>query len=204
MLGAGSSGNLGTGTAGLGNPQSVAVSLSTGEKGSTQETRPAGIPPAGSKWAFFHEYIPTVDLTNNGDPTDATPLGASTPIKTTSVPERRLSGKKLNVTKMKASHLLFDMRDWQERVRKSTEAENHAAVSEWTSDKERGSGGGLLHGLPATLPNLVGDGLPTMPSDLTLEAPKRGTKRPYDDNEITKLPDEGKPAGPPKKKKKKK
>ena len=87
--GTGSSGNLGTGTAGLGNPQSVAASLSTHAKGATQETRPAGIPPVSSKWAFFHEYTLTVDLTNNGDPADATPQGASTPITTTLVPERK-------------------------------------------------------------------------------------------------------------------
>ena len=87
----------------------------------------------------------------------------------------------------------------------SSEAENQAAVSDRASSKERGSGGGLPHGLPATLPNLVGgDGLPTVPSDQTPEAPQRGTKRPHDDDdEITELPDEGEPAGPPKKKKKK-
>ena len=97
------------------------------------------------------------------------------------------------------------MRDWQDRARKSLDAENQATVSDrQTSDKERGSGRGLPHGLPATLPNLVGDGLPTMPLDPTLEAPERGTKRPHDDDEITELPDEGEPAGPPKKKKKKK
>ena len=120
--GAGSSGKLGTRTAGLGNPQSVAVSLSTCEKGATQETCPAGlpdgIPPVGSKLAMFHQHILTVDLNDNGDPPTTRPQGANTPIKTTPALERRLSGKKLNISKIKVCHLLFDMRDWQERARK--------------------------------------------------------------------------------------
>ena len=47
--------------------------------------------------------------------------------------------------------------------------------------------------------------MPTIPADLTPEAPKRDNKcRHDDDDEITEVPDEDKPAGPPKKKKKKK
>ena len=57
VLGARSSGGPGTGTVGLGNPQNVAVSLSICEKDVTQGIRsaglPDGIPPVGSKWAFF-------------------------------------------------------------------------------------------------------------------------------------------------------
>ena len=130
----------------------------------------------------------------------------STPIKTTSMPERHLSGKKLNISKIKATHLLFDLQDWQEKARKSVEVENQAATSDRTSGKKRGSSGELPHRFPAMLPNLSGgDELPTVPLDLTPEAPKKGTKCPHhDDDEIKEIPDEGEPAGPPKKKKKKK
>ena len=200
--GTGNCGELGTGTSRLGNPQSVTDS-SGQEKGATQETGPVGIPPDGSKWAFFHDYVPTVNLTSNRDPPDARPQEASTPITTTPVPERRLSRKKLNISKVKASHLLFDMQDQQERARKSAKAENQAMVSERTTGKECGSGAGLPQGLPATLPNLVG-GLPYIPSDPTPETPQQSSKHPHDDNEITEIPVEGEPARPPKKKKKKK
>ena len=164
---AGNSSSLGTGTAGLSNPQSLAAS-STHGKGTTQETRPIRIPPADSKWAFFHNFVLTVNLTNNGEPTDTMPQGTSTPIKATPVLEGRLSGKKLNASKIKASHLLFDMQDWQERARKSVEAENQAVVSDRTPGKDHGFGGGLSHGLPAMLPNL--------PSGLTPGSSQRGTK----------------------------
>ena len=138
-----SSSDPGTGTAGLGN---VAVSLSTCQKSATQETHPAslldGISPEGSKWAMFHQHIPRVNLTDDGDPPDARPQETSTPIKTTPVPERHLSGKKLNISKIKVTHLLFDMQDRQEWAWKSVEAEkNQPAVSNRTSGKEHSSGG---------------------------------------------------------------
>ena len=70
--GAGSSGGLRTGTVGLGNPQNVAVSLSTCEKDVAQGIRPTGlpdgIPPVGSEWALFQQYVPTVNLAGDGDP----------------------------------------------------------------------------------------------------------------------------------------
>ena len=47
--------------------------------------------------------------------------------------------------------------------------------------------------------------MPPIPTDPTLEAPKRGSKCPHDDDdEITEVSNEDKPAEPPKKKKKKK
>ena len=47
--------------------------------------------------------------------------------------------------------------------------------------------------------------MPTVPTDLTPEAPKQDNKHPHDDDdEITEVLDEDKPAEPPKKKKKKK
>ena len=47
-------------------------------------------------------------------------------------------------------------------------------------------------------------GCPTIPTDLTPEAPKRDDKHPHDDDEITEVLDGDKPAEPPKKKKKNK
>ena len=68
------------------------------------------------------------------------------------------------------------------------------------------SGRELPPGLPATLPDRPGnDRIPTEPTDLTPEAPRRDNKRPHDDvDEITEVPNEDIPAEPPKKKKKKK
>ena len=80
----GRSGGAGTGTVGLGNPQNVAVSLSTCKKDVTQGIRPAGlpdrIPPVGSKWALFPPYVPTVNLADDGNPPDANLPETSTPI----------------------------------------------------------------------------------------------------------------------------
>ena len=210
VLGARSSGDPGTGTVGLGNPQNVAVSLSTCKKDVTRGTRPAdlpdGIPPVGSELAMFKPHIPTVNLANDGDPPDASLPETSTPLKTTPESGNRHSKKKLNISKIQATHLLFDMRDRQEKARRSVKSENQAAVLDRTSGEGRGSGGELPHGLPATLPDRPGkDRMPTVPTDPTPEAPKWDNKRPHDDDdEIMEIPDEDKPAGPPKKKKKKK
>ena len=208
--GAGSSGDPGTGTVGLGNLQNVTVSLSTCEKDVTQGIHPAGlpdgIPPVGSHWAVFKQHIPTVNLANDGDPPDANLPETSTPIKATLESGRHHSKKKINISKIEATHLLFDMRDQQEKARRSVESEDQTAVPNWTSSKGCGSGGELPHRLPATLPDRPGkDGMPTVPTDPTPEAPKWDNKRPHDDDdEITEVLDEDKPARPPKKKKKKK
>ena len=200
----------GTGTVGLGNPQNVAVSLSTCEKDVTQGIRstslPDGIPPVGSKWAFFHQYVPTVNLADDGDPPAANPPETNTPIKATWESGKHHSKKKLNISKIEVTHLLFDMRDRQEKTRRSVESEDQAAVPDWTSSKGIGSGGELPHGLPVTLPDQPGkDRMPTVPMDLTSEAPKQDNKCPHDDDdEITEILDEDKPGEPPKKKKKKK
>ena len=205
-----SSGGPRTGTVGLGNLQNVAVSLSTCEKDVNQGMCPAGlpdgIPPVGSKWALFQQYVPTVNLADDGDPPDANLPETSTPIKATPESGNNHSKKKLNISKIEVTHLLFDMRDRQEKARRSVELEDQAAVPDWTSGKGRGSGGELPHRLPATLPDGPGkDGMPTVPTDLTPEAPKRDNKCPHDDDdEITEVLDEDKPAEPPKKKKKKK
>ena len=186
--GVGSSGGPGTGTVGLGNPQNVAVSLSTCEKDVTQGIHPAGLPDGiplvGSKWALFPPYVPTVNLADDGNPPDANPPETSTPIKATPESGKRHSKKKLNLSKIEATHLIFDMRDRQEKAWRSVESEDQAAVPDWTSGKERGSGGELPHGLPATLPDRPGkDEMPPIPMDPTPEAPKRDNKRPHDDDD---------------------
>ena len=116
------------------------------------------------------------------------------------------SKKKLNISKIEVTHLLFDMRDRQEKAGRSVESEDQAAVLNWNSGKGHGSGRELPHGLPATLPDRPGkDGMPTVPTDPTPEAPKWDNKCPHnDDDEIMEVLDEDKPAGPLKKKKKKK
>ena len=205
---AGSSISPGTGSVGLGGPQSVAVTLSTREKDVTQGIRstglPDGIPPAGSKWALFPPYMPTINLADDGIPPDANPPETSTPMKTTPESEKRHSKKKLNLSKIEAIHLIFDMQDRQEKARKSVESEGQAAVPDRTSSEVRGSGGELPHGLPATLPDRPEESkTPTVSKDSTPEAPKRDNKRPHDDD-ITEVPDGDKPAEPPRKKKKKK
>ena len=208
--GAGSSGDPGTGIVGLGNPQNVAVSLPACKKDVAQETRltglPDGIPLVGTHWAVFKQHIPTVNLADDGDPPDASPPETSTPIKATLESGKCHSKKKLNISKIQAIHLLFDMWDRQEKAQRSIELENQVVVPDRTSGKGRGSGGELLHGLPVTLPYQPGnDGIPTGPTDPTPEAPRQDNKCPHDDgDEITEVPDEDKPAGPPKKKKKKK
>ena len=208
--GARSSGDPGTGIVGLGNPQNVAVSLPTCEKDVAQETHlvglPDGIPPVGSHWAVFKQHIPTVNLADDRDPPDASPPETSTPIKATPESGRCHSKKKLNISKIQATHLLFDMRDRQEKARRSVESENQVIVPDRTSGKGRSSGGELPHGLPVTLPDHPGNnGIPTRPTDPTPEAPRRDNKCSHDDgDEITEVPDEDKPARPPKKKKKKK
>ena len=210
--GAGSSVGPGTGTVGLGNPQSVAVSMSTCEKDVTQGIRsaglPDGIPPAGSKWALFPPHMPTINLADNGNPPDANPPETSTPIKATLESGKRHSKKKLNLSKVEATHLIFDLRERQEKAWKSVKSEGQAAVPDRTSGEVHGSGGVLPHGLPATLPDRPGkDKMPTVSKDSTPEAPKRDNKRPHDDHDdddITEVPGEDKPSEPPRKKKKKK
>ena len=199
-----------TGTVGLDGPQSVAVSLSTCERDVTQGKcsagLPDGIPPAGSKWALFPPHVPTINLADEGNPPDANPPETSTPIKVTPESGKRHSKKKLNLSKVEAAHLIFDLQERQEKAWKSVELEGQAAVPDRTSGEERGSGRELPHGLPATLPDQPGkDGMPTVPKDLTPDAFKRDNKHPHDDDdEITEVPGKDKPTEPPKKKKKNK
>ena len=205
--GTGSSVGPRTGAVALGGPQSVTVTLSTCEKDVTQGIRsaglPDGIPPAGSKWALFPPHVPTINLADDGTPPDANPPETSTPMKYTPESGKHHSKKKLNLSKIEGTHLIFDMRDWQEKARKSVELEGQAAVPDQTSSEVRGSSGGLPHGLSATLPDQPEkSNTPTVSKDLTLEAPKWDNKCPHDDDDIMEVPDEDKAAEPPKKKKK--
>ena len=208
--GARNSSGPGTGTVGLGNPKNVAASLSTSEKDVSKEICPTGladgIPPVSSKWALFPPYVPTVNLADDGGPPDANLPETSTPIKATMESGKHHPKKKLNMFKIEATHLLFDMRDRQEKARRSVESEDQAAVPDQTSGKGCSSGKELPHGLPATLPDWPGNNrTATGPTDLTPEAPKQDNKCPHDDDdEITEVLDENKPDEPPKKKKRNK
>ena len=95
-----------------------AVSSSSRKKKTTQEARqtgaPLGIPLARSVWipkeAFQH--IPTVNLMDDGDPPGTKPQKSpGTPIKTAPAADRSHSGKKLDISKIKGAHLLFEMQD---------------------------------------------------------------------------------------------
>ena len=82
-------------------------------KGACQTGVPLGIPPAGSVWVAKEafQYIPTVNLTDDKDPPSTRPPKTSTPIKATPEVDRSHSGKKLDISKIKDTHLLFEMQD---------------------------------------------------------------------------------------------
>ena len=104
-------------TAKSSDPQSSAASSSTHKKNIAQEVCQTGvplrIPPAGSVWvakeAFQHILI--VNLTDDGYPPGTRPQKTSMPIKTTPAADRSHSGKKLDISKIKGAHLLFEMQD---------------------------------------------------------------------------------------------
>ena len=170
---------------------------------------PLGIPLAGSTWVASSEFqnLPVINLTSDDNPPAARPQDTSTPIKATPITGRRVSGGKINVSRVNAAHLLWKMEDHQEIAQQRAEVEDQAVASDRTSSQEWGSGSGLPYGLPATLPNLLGEeGIPAKPSDPAPTAPKQGKKRTHDDDndEITELPTGDDPVVPPKKKKRKK
>ena len=209
---AGNSGVPEVGTVKLNDPQSSAASSSTRKKNATQEVRQTGVPLrtplAGSVWvaqeAFQH--ILTVNLVDNGDPPSTRLQKTSMPIKAAPAADRSHSGKKLDISKIKGAHLLFEIQDRQEKAwGRESEAKGEAATSNWVAREECSSSGELPLGLPARLPKLPDrDGTLTKPSDLTPETSSRGKKCPLDaDDEVIEL-DHDKAARPPKKKKKKK
>ena len=148
------------GTAKSSDPQSSTASSSARKKNATQEVCqtgvPLGIPPARSVWvakeAFQH--IPIVNLADDRNPPGTRLQKTSTPIKTTPAADRSHSGKKLNISKIKGAHLLFEMQDRQEKAwERESEAKGQAATSHQTAGRE------LLPGLPTKLPKLPdGDG----------------------------------------------
>ena len=177
-------------------------------KGVCQTEAPLGIPPAGSVWvakeAFQHVSI--VNLADDRDPPSANPQKTSTPIKAAPEDNRSHSRKKLDISKIKGAHLLFEMQDQHEKAwGRESEAEDQATTSHRVAGGELSSGVELPPGLPAKLPKLPeGDGTLTKPSNPALEASNQGKKHPLDaDNEVVEL-DQEEATGPPKKKKKKK
>ena len=94
-----------------------AVSSSSRKKNATQEACqtgvPLGIPPARSVWVpkEVFQHIPTVNLMDDGDPPGTRLQKTSTPIKTAPAADRSHSGKKLDISKIKGAHLLFEMQD---------------------------------------------------------------------------------------------
>ena len=212
MPAASNSGVPKVGTAKSNDPQSSTASSSTCKKNAAQEVcqtgAPLGIPPDGSVWvpkeAFQH--IPTVNLMDDGDPPSTRPQKTSTPVKATPAADRSHSGKKLDISKIKGAHLLFEMQDRQEKAwGRESEAKGQAVTSHRVAGGERGSGVELPPGLLAMLPKLPdGDGTLTKPSNLAPEASSQGKKCPINaDNEVIELLDHDEVAGPPKKKKKK-
>ena len=147
---AGNSGDPRAGTARSSNPQNLTASSSTRRKSAAKEVRqagiPVGIPLARSVWvpkAVF-QHIPTIDLAGGGDPPVAGPQETSTPIKTTPAPDQSHSGKKLDLSKIQAAHLLFEMQDRREKLQGwEPEARGQAATSRHVSGEECGSGGEL-------------------------------------------------------------
>ena len=200
------------GTAKSNDPESSAASSSTRKKNAAQEVHqtraPLGILPPGAVWlpkeAFQH--ILTVNLMDDGDPPGIKPQKTSTPIKATPAANRSHSGKKLDISKIKGAHLLFEMQDRHEKAReRESEAKDQAATSHWVAGGECGSGGELPPGLPAKLPTLSdGDGTLTKPMDPASEASSQGKKRPLDaEDEVIELLDQDEATGPPKKKEQK-
>ena len=117
VLAAGNSRVPKVGTAKWNDPQSSAAWSSTHKKNATQEVRQTGvqlgIPLARLVWvakeAFQH--IPTVNLMDDGDPPGTRLQKTSTPIKATPGADRSHSRKKLDISKIKGAHLLFEMQD---------------------------------------------------------------------------------------------
>ena len=139
------------------------------------------------------------------DPAGAGPFKTSTPIKATPEVDRSHSGKKLDISKIKGGHLLFEMQDRREKTReKESEGKDQVAASQQVAGRVPGSAGGLPPGLPAKLPKFPErDVASNKPSNLGPEASSQGKKCPLDaDDEVAEL-DHDEVTGPPKKKKKK-
>ena len=190
---------------------STRVSSSTRKntvKGVCQTGVPLGIPPAGSVWVAkeaFQQHIPTINLTDD-DHAGAGPPKTSTPIKAAPEVDRSHSGKKLDISKIKGAHLLFEMQDRREKTReKESEGKDQVATSQRVAGGKLGSAGELPPGLPAKLPKFAEkDVTSNKPSNPAPKVSSQGKKCPLDaDDEIVEV-DHDEVTGPPKKKKKKK
>ena len=165
-------------------PHSSAVSSSTQKKDSAQEVHqarvPFGIPLAGSVWVPKEAFrcIPTVNLLDDRDPPSTKLQKTITPIKTTPVADRSHPRKKLDVSKIQGTHLLFEMQDRQEKARgRESKAEDQAVTSHRVARGEHGSGGELPPRLPPRLPKLPdGDATTTKSSNPAIEASDQGKK----------------------------
>ena len=177
-------------------------------KGVCQTEVPLRIPPAGSVWVAkeVFQHVPTVNLADDGDPPSAKPQKTSTPIKATPEVDRSHSRKKLDISKIKGAHLLFEMQDQHEKAwGRESEAKDQATTSHRVARGELSSGVELPPGLPAKLPKLPeGDGTLTKPLNPAPEASNQGKKCPLDANDEVIELDHEEVTGPPKKKKKKK
>ena len=212
VLAASNTGVPKVGTAKSNDPQNSTVSSYTRKKNADQEVCqtavPLGIPLPGSVWVpkEVFQHILTVNLVDDGDPSGTRLQKTSTPIKATPAADRSHSGKKLDISKIKGAHLLFEMQDRQEKVwGRESEAKDQAATCHRVAGGERGSSRELPPRLPARLPTLSdGEETLTKPTDLAPEASSQGKKRPLDaDNEVVELLDQDGATRPPKKKKKK-
>ena len=120
--------------------------------------------------------------------------------------DRSHSGKKLDISKIKGTHLLFEMQDQREKTReKESKGKDQVVTSQWVAGGKLSSTGELPPGLPTKLPKFPEkDVISVKPSNPAPEASSQGKKRPLDaDDEIVEL-DHDEVTGPPKKKKKKK
>ena len=180
----------------------------TRQKRSSREKQhgeaPVRIPLAGSVMVARLKFqnLPVISLTEDDNPSVTQPQETSTPLKATPVMGRRVSGGKINVSKVDTQHLLWKMEDRQEMARQRAEAE----VSDRSSSRGQGSSAGLPYGLPTTLPDLAAEESSAKTLGPSPAAPKQGRKRSHadDDDEITEVPVEDELVAPPKKKKKKK
>ena len=169
---------------------------------------PLRIPPAGSVWVAkeaFQQHVLTINLTDD-DPAGARPPKTSTPIKATPEVDRSHSGKKLDISKIKGAHLLFEMQDrWEKTWEKESKGKDQVATSQQVAGGKLGSTGELPPGLPAKLPKFAEkDVTSNKPSNPAPEVSSQGKKHPLDaDDEIVEV-DHDEVSGPPKKKKKKK
>ena len=195
----------------------VPVASSTGVSSSTRKNTtkevcqtgvPLGIPQAGSVWVAkeaFQQHIPTINLADD-DHASTGPPKTSTPIKAAPEVDRSHSGKKLDISKIKGAHLLFEMQDQREKTQeKESKGKDQVATSQWVAGGKLSSAGELPPGLPAKLPKFAEkDVTPNKLSNPAPEVSSQGKKRPLDaDDEIVEV-DHDQVTRPPKKKKNKK